>query len=150
MADIHALLNRVRTYEIETQSELEHVERLRRIAARTRGNTTCSAEYAEKICVKLAEMERELNCQIDRTADKKLEALVLLSYLEGEERAVIEHYYFFAEDWRSIAYKLYMSERRVFLLRKSALEKLKKRFGGESGTKGGKPNGNRCENKTAS
>ena len=150
MTEIHTLLHRVRAYEIETQSELEHVERLRRIAARTRGNTTCSAEYAEKICEKLAEMERELNAQVDRTADAKREALVLLSFLEGEERAVIERYYFLAEDWRSISYKLYMSERRVFLLRKSALEKLEKRFGGEGGTKGGKPNGNRCENKTAS
>lgn len=149
MTELIPLLERTRAYEIETQSELEHIERLHRIAARTRENEQCSAEYAAQICEKLAQMERDLNAQVDRTADAKREVLVYISYLEGEERAVIEHYYCFGESWEKVAERLYMSTRRVFLLRKSALERIERHFFNKE-REGGKKRGNRSKDKAAS
>lgn len=126
MADIMAVLERARCYEHEVLVSLEHIERLHRIASRASSN----AERALKIADKLDELERRLNDQIDKTVDAKLEAYDYISILEGEERTVIERYYILAMPWVEIAQKMYMSERRVYLLRSSALEKLRSHFGG--------------------
>lgn len=125
MPDVMAALIRARQYEQEINVQLEHIERLHRIAARARESSAYSAEIVEK----LAGLERELNRQIDRTVDAKREALEYISILTGEERSVIEGYYILAKSWQKIAQTQYMSERRVFLLRKSALEKLAEHFG---------------------
>ena len=82
------------------------------------------------LTTKLYKYEQELNEQIDRTVDAKREALEYLSILSGEERGVMFRYYIQAMDWQNIALKMFMSERRVFLLRKSALGKLDKYYGG--------------------
>ena len=124
MSGVMETLERARQYETEINTQLEHIERLHRIAARARESTAYSQEIAEKLAI----LERELNAHIDRTVDAKLAALEYISILEGEERGVIENYYILAETWDRIALKLYMSARRVFNLRKSALAKLKKRF----------------------
>ncbi len=126
MADIMAVLERARACEQEALVQLEHIERLHRIAARA----LSSRQRSEQIAEKLAVLEDALNAQIDRTADAKLEALEYISILEGEERAVIERYFMLAQSWQQIADKMYMSDRRVFLLRKSALEKMREHFGG--------------------
>ena len=126
MADIMAVLERARSYEQEILVQMEHIERLHRIAARA----LSSPQRSEQIAEKLAVLERVLNAQIDRTVDAKLEAYDYISILEGEERGVIERYYILAMSWQQIADKMYMSDRRVFLLRKSALEKMREHFGG--------------------
>ena len=126
MADIMAVLERARCYEQEILVSLEHIERLHRIAKRGSSNAERSLQLAEK----LEKLERELNAQVDRTVDAKLEAYDYISILEGEERGVIERYYILAMSWRDIADKMYMSDRRVFLLRSSALSKLREHFGG--------------------
>ena len=130
MEKIIALFERARAYEKEIWVQQEHIERLHRIAARTKDNPYASPEYAAEICEKLARLERALNAQIDRTADAKREALVYLSFLEGEERAVLDSYYMLGMEWASIADKLYMSLRRVYLLRKSGLRKIEEHFVG--------------------
>ncbi len=126
MADIMAVLERARCYEQEVLVSLEHIERLHRIAKRGSSNSERALQIAEK----LEALERALNTQVDRTVDAKLEAYDYISILEGEERSVIERYYILAMSWREIADKMYMSDRRVFLLRSSALEKLREHFGG--------------------
>lgn len=128
MADIMAVLERARSYEQEILVNLEHIERLHRIASRASSN----AERAVKIAEKLDELERALNAQVDRTVDAKLEAYDYISILEGEERSVIERYYILAMPWREIASKMYMSDRRVYMLRSSALAKMREHFGGVS------------------
>ena len=128
MADIMAVLERARSHEQEILVKLEHIERLHRIAARAMS----SPHRTQQIADKLDKLERELNAQIDRTVDAKLEAYEYISILEGEELAVIEGYYILAMQWRTIADKLYMSDRRVFLLRSSALDKIRTHFGGIS------------------
>lgn len=132
MADFYEELKLARVCELEIGVQLEHIERLRRIAERAGSG---SAEYAVSVAEKLAALERELNGHIDKTVDAKRAALVYLSALNGEERAVMESYYFLGKDWARIAIDLAMSERRVFLLRKSAMNKLSELYGAPQGSR---------------
>lgn len=126
MPDIIGILERARSSEQEISTQLEHIERLHRISKRAQS----SPEYARQTVEKLAGLERQLNDAIDRMCDAKADALRLISFLTGEERSVIEGYYILAKSWQQLSYDLYMSERRVYLLRKSALTKLLNRYGG--------------------
>ncbi len=123
MNDVMDILKRARKCELEISVQEEHIERLRRIARTVKGNRT----RCEKIVEKLASLEAETNKMIDKVVDIKREALVLVNDLTGEEKCVIERYYILGETWEQIANKMYMSERRVYLLRKSALIKLKQK-----------------------
>lgn len=125
MADVIAALERARTLELEINTQIEHIEQLHRIAKRAVESST----YARETVEKLARLERELNSTIDQMCDAKRDALVYISYLKGEERSVIEGYYILAKSWQRLANDLYMSERRIFLLRKSGLDKLVSRYG---------------------
>lgn len=122
MTDIISVLERARQYELETGAQLEHIERLHRIMKRPQTNRS----YAEKTVEKLARLEEELNRSIDLAADAKLEALGYINKLQGEERGVIEYYYILGYTWEKIADKMYMSDRRVFLIRKRALQRLER------------------------
>lgn len=120
MTDIMTVLERARQYELEVGAQFEHIERLHRIMKRPQTNRS----YAEKNAEKLARLEEILNRSIDRAADAKLEALAYIDRLQGEERGVIEYYYILGYTWEKIADKMYMSDRRVFLIRKRALQRL--------------------------
>lgn len=125
MADVTGVLERARTTEFEVRTQIEHIEQLHRIMKRA----VESSDYAAQIVKKLVKLEHEVNDTIDRLCDAKAEALTYISFLTGEERNVIESYYILGKSWQRIANDLFMSERRVFLLRKSALDKLHQRFG---------------------
>ena len=125
MADVIAVLERARTLELEIKTEIEHIEQLHRISMRA----VQSSAYAKETVEKLARLEREVNDTIDRMCDAKKEALTYISYLTGEERSVIEGYYILAKSWQRLANDLYMSERRIFMLRKSGLDRLIRRYG---------------------
>lgn len=126
LTDFYQKLKLARACELEIGVQLEHIERLHRIAERASGG---SSEYARSVAEKLAALETELNGQIDKTVDAKRGALVYLSALSGEERAVMESYFILGKDWARIAVDLAMSERRVFLLRKSAMDRLAGLYG---------------------
>ena len=130
MPDIIRILERARSSEQEISTQLEHIERLHRISKRAQS----SPEYARQTVEKLARLERQLNDSIDKMCDAK-DALRLISFLTGEERSVIEGYYILAKSWQQLSYDLYMSERRVYMLRKSALTKLLNRYGGDIPTR---------------
>ena len=125
MADVIAALERARNLELEINTQIEHIEQLHRISKRA----VESSAYARETVEKLYRLERELNSTIDRMCDAKKDALVYISYLKGEERSVIEGYYILGKSWQRLANDLYMSERRIFLLRKSGLDKLVSRYG---------------------
>lgn len=133
MADIKAVLERARQHEIEVGAQLEHIERLHRIMARAQ---ECP-DYTRVMAEKLARLEAGLNAQIDRAVDAKLEALEYISILSGEERGVIESYFILGKTWEQIADSMYMSDRRVFLIRKKALERLEKHFAPSESRTGG-------------
>ncbi len=126
MADIMAVLERARCYEQEILTQMEQIERLHRISSRAMS----SSQRSEQILEKLKLLEVTLNAQIDKTVDARLEALEYISILEGEQRSVIEAYYILAWSWQQIAMKMYMSDRRVYLLRSQALAKMREHFGG--------------------
>ncbi|MBE6902934.1 MAG: hypothetical protein E7478_10690 [Ruminococcaceae bacterium] len=142
MVDVMGTLERARLYELEISAQLEHIERLHRIAAKARESNT----YSQNLADKLALLESELNEHIDRTVDAKLAALEYISILSGEERGIIEHYYLLGYNWDKIAIKMYMSERRVFLLRKTAIAKLKNYYEPDTGRR---DHGNRKKDKDA-
>ena len=116
MADVIAVLERARSLELEIKTQIEHIEQLHRISKRA----VESSAYAR---------ETEVNTSIDLMCDAKAEALTYISFLTGEERAVIEGYFILAKSWQRLANDLYMSERRIFMLRKSGLDKLIRRYG---------------------
>jgi len=120
MTNCLKILKAAREAELEIQAELEHIERLHKILRLPHR----SAEYAAKMTEKLAELERILNDCIDNACDRKREALACLSSLTGNERTVLYRYYILGEDWRRISDEMYMSERSIFNLRKTALDKL--------------------------
>ena len=124
MADVMGTLQRARTLELEVQTQLEHIEMIHRIAKRVRE----SSAYARETSEKLARLEKQLNDTIDEMCDVKREALRFVSFLSGEERSVIEGYYILAKNWDQLAHDLYMSERRIYMLRKSGLAKLTGRY----------------------
>lgn len=126
MSDVVSALRRARSSELEVQTQLEHIEMLHRIARRA-GTLPTAAETVNK----LALLERQLNRAIDEMVDAKREALSYVSALNGEERCVIEGYYILGKNWTQLAGDLFMSERRVFMLRKSGLAKLLNKYGGE-------------------
>lgn len=126
MADVMGTLQRARTLELEVRMQLEHIEMIHRIAKRVRE----SSNYARETVEKLARLEKQLNYAVDEMCDAKREALRFVSFLSGEERSVVEGYYILAKNWDQLALDLYMSERRVYLLRKSGLAKLVDRYGG--------------------
>lgn len=124
MADVMGILKRTRTLELEIKTQLEHIEMIHRIAGRVRESTS----YAKETVEKLARLEQQLNRTIDEMCDVKRDALRIVSCLSGEERSVIEGYYILAKNWDQLALDLYMSERRVFMLRKSGLTKIMEHY----------------------
>lgn len=125
MADVLGALERARTMELEVRSQIEHIEQLHRIIKRA----SQSPEFAKRTLDKLTRLEREANDTIDVMCDAKREAIEYISWLSGEERSVLEGYFILGKSWQKLANDLYMSERRIFLLRKSGLDKLIDRFG---------------------
>ncbi len=117
-------LKAARQSELAIQAETEHIERLHRIA-KLPGRPL---EYSIKIAEKLAKLEKRLNASIDLAVDRKNEALNLLDNLSGNERTVLYQYYILAKDWRAVSETMYLSERMVFNLRKSAINKLVARY----------------------
>ena len=120
MADVIAVLERARSLELEIKTQLYR---------RTSTRAVESSAYARETVAQLARLEREVNTSIDLMCDAKAEALTYISFLTGEERAVIEGYFILAKSWQRLANVLYMSERRIFMLRKSGLDKLIRRYG---------------------
>ena len=98
MSDVIGTLERARTMELEISTQVEHIERLHRIANRAQN----SSAYAQEVVDKLARLERQLNDDIDRMCDAKADALRYISYLSGEERSVIEGYYILAKSWQQL------------------------------------------------
>lgn len=127
------ILKYARQSEAAVQTELEHIERLHRIMKLPNR----SAEYAQNLAEKLAALERRLNRSIDLAVDRKNEALNILDKLSGDERTVLYQYYILAKEWQKVAEDIYMSERNVYKLRKSAVEKLEKLYAKPSDTQSG-------------
>lgn len=124
MTDFMNKLKYARQSEMEIQAELEHIERLHRIA-KLPGRPL---EKAQKVAEKLAALEKRLNKSIDIAVDRKNEAITILETLSGDEYTVLYRYYILAQDWLKIADEMYLSERSVYNYRKKAIDKLAARY----------------------
>lgn len=131
MRIVDELLQPAREQELVSQAHLENIEMLQRIISRF-GKNNGTAEEAMKILNRLEAEENQLNASIDRLIDYRARALKYIEQLHGEEHAVIFRYYISGESWQKIADKTFMCERRVYLLRRSALKKLEKIYTGGS------------------
>lgn len=123
MRIVDELLQPAREQELVSQAHLENIDMLRRIISRF-GKSNGTAEGAMKVIERLEAEENQLNASIDRLVDYRARALRYIEKLHGEEHAVIFRYYISGESWQKIADKTFMCERRVYLLRRSALKKL--------------------------
>lgn len=123
MRIVDELLQPAREQELVSQAHLENIDLLQRIISRF-GKNGGTAEGAMKILDRLEAEEKQLNESIDRLVDYRAQAMKYIEKLPGEEHAVIFRYYISGESWEKVAGKTFMSERRVYLLRKSALKKL--------------------------
>lgn len=124
MKDYWEVLKAARQSESEIRAEQEHIERIHRIL-KIPGRPL---KYVEQMTEKLAELERLLNDNIDTAVDRKRLALEILSVLAGDERTVLYRYYILGDDWRRISEKMFISERQVFNIRRSAMDKLAERY----------------------
>ena len=131
MRIVDELLQPAREQELVSQAHLENIDMLQRIISRF-GKNNGTAEEAMKILERLKTEEKQLNESIDRLVDYRARALKYIERLHGEEHAVIFRYYMSGESWQKIADKTFMCERRVYLLRRSALKKLEKIYAGGS------------------
>lgn len=123
MRIVDELLQPAREQELVSQAHIENIDLLQRIIERF-GKYGGSAEGAIKILDRLEAEEKQLNESVDRLIDYRAQAMKYIEKLPGEEHAVIFRYYISGESWEKVAGKTFMSERRVYLLRKSALKKL--------------------------
>jgi hypothetical protein len=123
MRIVDEILQPAREQELVSQAHLEHIDRLQRIIERFRRNNG-TLEEAMSIVEKLKAEENQLNESIDRLVDYRAKALKYIEQLSEEEHAVMFRYYISGESWERISEKTFMSIRRVYLLRKSALKKL--------------------------
>ena len=78
-------LKYARQSELAVRAELEHIERLHRIA-KLPGRPT---ETVQRLAEKLAALEARLNRTVDLAIDRKNEALDILDTLDGDERGVL-------------------------------------------------------------
>ena len=130
---VDEVLQPVRANELTAQSLMSQIEQADRIIRKYTGMTL--GKPAEKIVTdtleKLGKYEQRLNACIDVLVERREHAEKYLNTLDGEEHAVIYAYYFAGKAWRKIAAETYMSDRRVFLLRKRALDKLEQAYNKE-------------------
>ena len=115
------------TGEVVRTDEKITVEEPEWYFAKTRNNITVTNPKKYAIILrKLALEEEQLNRGIDSLLDCREPALKYINQLKGDEYTVIYRYYIIGQTWEKIAAEIYFSERKVYLNRRSALNKLEK------------------------
>ncbi len=118
------ILQPVRANELTAQAIMTQIERADRIINRYSGRPS-GAKMINDTLAELERYEQQLNACLDVLCGIRERALKYINTLDGEEYAIIYRYFIKGEKkWEDIALSTFMSERRVFLLRKSALAKL--------------------------
>jgi DNA-directed RNA polymerase specialized sigma subunit len=115
-------------------SKLEMKERLKAIAEKTTTSLhttnvsgSCSNSKLEETIIKIISLEEEINAEIDLYVDTLKAIRDTINTLEDpEERLVLEYRYINHMSWDEVIGNLGFSERKCFMLHKSALKKLEK------------------------
>ncbi|MGN1340310.1 MAG: hypothetical protein ACI4WS_08455 [Oscillospiraceae bacterium] len=130
MRIVDEILDPTREQELVCQTHIKQIDMLHRIIERF-GKHGGSRENMREILRKLALEEEQLNRGIDSLLDYREPALKYINQLKGDEYTVIYRYYIIGQTWEKIAAEIYFSERKVFLIRHSALNKLEKIYNSE-------------------
>lgn len=112
----------------EINAKLEEISRLRAMATAT--TQTLSADRVqsspenkiERICGKIADMEAEVDTEIDRLIEIKKRVKTAIRVVpDASQRAVLERRYILGERWEEIAVDLHYTYRHVTRLHGRAL-----------------------------
>ena len=113
-------------------SKLSECTRLRHLSERvaasfdavySSGRNTRSP--VEDSVVKIVELEREIDADIDKLVDNKREAYRLLNQLDDHrERLVLELRYLRQQEWPKIMLQMHVAEAQIYRIHRSSLEHL--------------------------
>lgn len=124
-------LQQYRNADAEISAKLEQIARLRSLAAKTTQTLTSDVvrtspeNKLERIVTKIADMENEVDADIDRLQDvKKQVENVITTVPEPKQRAVLTRRYINGQTWERIAVDLNLSYQWVCELHGRALQKI--------------------------
>ena len=120
--------------ELQVQSKLEQLERLKSLAARVNASYdapvvkhTRNTSSLEDTVIKITEAEEDLNRKIDNLVSKKLEINQVIDQVENEiYRLVLEKRYLSFLQWETIAKDLRITRRWLQESHKAALREVEK------------------------
>lgn len=91
-----------------------------------RGNGCNNKSHHEEILIKIMELEREVEEEINRLVTLKKEIAEAIDKIsKPKERAVLSMRYLYMMRWEDIADTLLCSKRYVYILHKNALKKIR-------------------------
>lgn len=127
-------LNRGYKIELQIQSKMEQLERLRAMATRT--TTTLSdmprpaspdPHKTENIIIKIVKLNAELNAEIDKLIDTKIEIKHTIDKVQDvDEKLILEARYLNFKSYDDIASMLDMSLENIFRIHSNALNTVEK------------------------
>lgn len=128
---IKTYLNQARTLDKQIDSKLEQVERLRSLAERT--TTTLSFDpkgqsetnRTEYCVMKVLELEKEINADIDKLIDIKADIRNRIGRVESDkQRILLEQRYLCGKTWEQIADNMEVEPRTVYRIHGYALREV--------------------------
>lgn len=79
----------------------------------------------ENSAIKLAELSKDIDQQIDKYVDHKNKICRLLERLPAKEYGVLHRHYVLNQPWKQVAEEMGYSEVQIWRIRKKAVENLK-------------------------
>jgi len=123
-------LMRVTSADQMINSKLEQIETLRNMASMGSklmtdmpGSPNRNIHRMENTIVKIVELEKEINRDIDKLVDLKTEVYAVINAIKNAEyKTLLEQRYLCDRDWKDIAKYMKYNERYVYKLHGKALE----------------------------
>jgi DNA-directed RNA polymerase specialized sigma subunit len=132
--NVKSYLNQARILDKRIDSKLEQVERLHALAERTttvlshEPKGTSGTNRTEYCVLKIWELEREVNEDIDRLIDLKREIQDAIGLLTDDKyKLLLEYRYLCGNTWEKIAEKMDIEVRWVYQLHGRALQEISNR-----------------------
>lgn len=116
--------------------KLEQIAELRSLAAKVTASPFSESHsrgtYSDRVgrtAARILDLENEINAEIDRLVEIKIQIRGLASSLsDGVQRAIIERHYILHEPWEKIAEKIGYSRRHITRLHDKAIETLERLY----------------------
>ena len=129
---VKAYLELARNINIQIDSKLEQVSALRQLARKATSTLrlvppsgTPNPHRLEDTIIRMMDLEREVDEEIDRLVDLKAEIMKTIGQVPNDrERVVLELRYLAFKDWASIAGTLKLNVRQVYRMHEEALKNI--------------------------